>query len=203
MAKLSLSKSALLRESRQLKSYKRFLPSLDLKRRQLIAERARARDTLADIRRQQAELRAQVMQQLPMLANHEVDLPQMVQIETIDLREENVLGTLLPVLDRLELHRRPYSLLARPHWVDTTVARLERMLRLRVEERIAEIRLERLEAAVQKITQRVNLFEKVLIPRTEERIRHIRIHLADNERAAVVRAKIAKSRRVQALEEQA
>ncbi|MFP4155728.1 MAG: V-type ATP synthase subunit D [Halothiobacillaceae bacterium] len=202
MAKLSLSKSALLRESRQLKSYRRFLPSLDLKRRQLIAERARARDALAELRDRQARLREQVMQQLPMLANHEVDLPDMVRIERVDIREENVLGTLLPVLDSLMMKTRPYSLLARPHWVDATVDRLERMLRLRVEERIAEIRLERLEAAVQKITQRVNLFEKVLIPRTQERIRHIRIHLADSERAAVVRAKIAKSRRVRAMEEQ-
>jgi V/A-type H+-transporting ATPase subunit D len=50
--------------------------------------------------------------------------------------------------------------------------------------------------AVQKITQRVNLFDKMLIPRTRENIRKIGIFLADSERAAVVRAKIAKSRRL-------
>ena len=45
MAKFSLSKSSMLREARQLKSFERFLPSLDLKRKQLISERARARES--------------------------------------------------------------------------------------------------------------------------------------------------------------
>ena len=45
---------------------------------------------------------------------------------------------------------------------------------------------------MRKVTQRVNLFEKVLIPRTREQIRRIRIYLSDAERAAVVRSKIAK-----------
>ena len=42
MARVSLSKASMSREQRQLKSYRQFLPSLDLKRRQLIAERAKA-----------------------------------------------------------------------------------------------------------------------------------------------------------------
>ena len=53
-------------------------------------------------------------------------------------------------------------------------------------------RLALLDEAVRKVTQRVNLFEKVLIPRTKEHIRKIRIYLSDAERAAVVRSKIAK-----------
>ena len=46
MARLQLSKSALSRETKQLVTYRRFLPSLDLKRRQLMAERAKARERL-------------------------------------------------------------------------------------------------------------------------------------------------------------
>jgi V/A-type H+-transporting ATPase subunit D len=51
--------------------------------------------------------------------------------------------------------------------------------------------------AVRKITQRVNLFEKVLIPTTEKNILRIRIYLGDAERAAVVRSKIVKTKRQQ------
>jgi len=61
-------------------------------------------------------------------------------------------------------------------------------VRLQVEQE----RLRRLERAVKRVTQRVNLFDKVLIPRTRENIRRIHIHLADGERSAVVRAKLAK-----------
>ena len=47
MAKLALNKSSLARESTQLAEYKRFLPSLELKRLQIMAERAKAKETLA------------------------------------------------------------------------------------------------------------------------------------------------------------
>lgn len=196
MAKMSLSKSALLQETRQLQSFRRFLPSLDLKRRQLIAERAKARRQLDDTLEAQEELRRFVARELPMLANHDVELPEMLRLEGVVLGEENLLGTLLPVLEKVRIARRPYSLLARPHWVDPLMDKLAERIELEVARRIREIRLERLDAAVRKITQRVNLFDKVLIPRSEERIRKIRLHLADVERAAVVRAKISKSRRI-------
>ncbi len=47
MAKLKLSKSALQQERNQLKLYQRTLPSLDLKRRQLTVELAKAKRALA------------------------------------------------------------------------------------------------------------------------------------------------------------
>jgi len=43
-------------------------------------------------------------------------------------------------------------------------------------------------------TQRVNLFEKVMIPRTKENVKKIQIYLGDMETAAVVTGKIAKAK---------
>ena len=51
-----------------------------------------------------------------------------------------------------------------------------------------------MEQAVTTITQRVNLFDKVLIPRAAANIKKIRIYLSDKEREGVVRAKTAKSK---------
>ncbi len=68
------------------------------------------------------------------------------------------------------------------------------MVQLRVRVDVADKRTEVLEAALRRVTQRVNLFDKVLIPKAEENIRRIVIFLSDQERAAVVRSKIAKSR---------
>ena len=59
----------------------------------------------------------------------------------------------------------------------------------------ARERLALLEAAVVKITQRVNLFDKVLVPQTLDNIRRINVFLGDAERSAVVGAKIAKRKR--------
>ena len=58
--------------------------------------------------------------------------------------------------------------------------------------------------AVRRITQRVNLFEKILIPNAQKNIQRIRIFLGDAERSAVVRSKLAKAkhRQAQQIEEQ-
>lgn len=196
MARLSLSKSALHKEGRQLRTYQRFLPSLDLKRKQLIAERAKARQAVRDTEIRLSGLYHNVVSELPMLADHEVGLEGLVTIEGSELSEENLLGTRLPVLDRVYINRRVYSFLTRPHWVDRVQALLAETLELRLLMQVQQERLRRLEKAVRKITQRVNLFDKVLIPQARENIRKIGIFLADGERAAVVRAKIAKTRRL-------
>lgn len=88
-----------------------------------------------------------------------------------------------------------YGLLIKPHWVDRLVELLARMLSLRVRAELHERRLALLDEAVRKVTQRVNLFDKVLIPRARGHIKRIRVHLSDAERADIVRAKIAKDKR--------
>jgi V/A-type H+-transporting ATPase subunit D len=196
MARLALSKSELSRQSRQLKIYERFLPSLDLKRKQLMAERAKARRFLASTEQSLADLFARVHDQLPMLADREVDLTNLVQLDTVKLEKENLVGVMLPVAGEVTVSNREYGLLAKPHWVDNVVKELGNSLRLKVQHHIEQRRLVLLEEAVRKVTQRVNLFDKVLIPRTRKNIERIRIHLSDAERASVVRSKIAKGKRL-------
>jgi V/A-type H+-transporting ATPase subunit D len=192
MARLALNKSSLSKLSRQLVTFERFLPSLDLKRKQLMAERARAQDALQRTGQEMATLRESIAGRLPMLANREIELADLVQLKAARLGEENVVGTRLPVLQDVEVQLRDYGLLEKPHWVDLLSGELTRMLELHVRLAIEQRRVALLEEAVRKVTQRVNLFEKVLIPRAKEQIRKIRIYLSDAERAAVVRSKIAK-----------
>ena len=195
MARLSLSKSELSRQTRQLKTYERFLPSLDLKRKQLMAERAKAQGALQRTGRDMATLRDSIAGRLPMLANREIELAGLVQLKAARLGEENVVGTRLPVLEAVEVQLRDYGYLEKPHWVDRLSDELTTMIELHVRLAVERRRVALLEEAVRKVTQRVNLFEKVLIPRAKEHIRKIRIYLSDAERAAVVRSKIAKRKR--------
>jgi len=192
MARLALNKSSLSKLTRQLGTFEKFLPSLDMKRKQLMAERARAQAALQRTGQAMAALRESIAGRLPMLANREIELSDLVQLKTVRLGEENVVGTRLPVLEAVEVQRRDYSYLAIPQWVDRLSDDLARMLEFHAGLAVERRRLVLLEEAVRKVTQRVNLFEKVLIPRTKEHIRKIRIYLSDAERAAVVRSKIAK-----------
>ena len=195
MPRLALNKTSLTRESTQLATYERFLPSLDLKRRQLIAERNRARRELKTLEAGARDREADLGGRLPMAADERISLRKLVVVRAVHLDEENVVGLKLPVVAAIEIEVAPYSRLARPHWVDTLVAELEALLELGIRRQVAARRLAILDRAVKKTTQRVNLFDKVLIPRTRDHIRRIRISLSDAERAAVVNAKIAKRKR--------
>jgi len=192
MARLALNKSSLSKLSRQLRTFERYLPSLDLKRKQLMAERARAQAAVQRTLRDMRVLRESIAAQLPMLANHEIELEDLVRLKTVRLGEENVVGTRLPVLEDKVVDVRDYGYLEKPHWVDRVVEALTDMIELQLRLAVERRRGVLLEEAVRKVTQRVNLFEKVLIPRSREHIRKIRIFLSDAERSAVVRSKIAK-----------
>jgi len=197
MARLQLSKSALSREQRNLKTYQRFLPSLDLKRQQVMAERNKAARKLAQTRRDIDALRLAAGERNPMLANREVDLVGLARIADVSLDHENIVGTRLPRLKTVKIEIRDYPLMGKPFWVDSAAQLLRQMLELQVQAQVAERRLDLLEQAVKTITQRVNLFDKVLIPQAQRNIKRIQIYLSDLETAAVVRSKIAKRKRSQ------
>ncbi len=195
MARLQLSKSSLAREAKDLRTFQRFLPSLDLKRQQLMGERAKAAKALEETRAGIEGFRKQVGQKLPMLANMNVDLTDLAKLSHVELGTENVVGTKLPKLVRIEVAVQPYALLSKPHWVDNVVAMLHDMLELCIRAQVEERRVALLDHAVKTITQRVNLFDKVLIPRARANIKRIKIYLSDEEMSAVVRSKIAKRKR--------
>jgi V/A-type H+/Na+-transporting ATPase subunit D len=192
MARLSLSKSTLTQLTRQLKTYRNFLPSLDLKRRQLLAEQEKARRELRELTDRQEALRPVVEKQIPMLGYTHVDVRGIVRVTKTDIMEENVMGIHLPKLGGLEIKVSEYPFLGKPHWIDRLVQLLKQAMEIRINRRVMERRLELLASAAKVVSQRVNLFERVLIPKTEADVQRIRVYLSDSERASIVRAKIAK-----------
>ncbi|AJY53105.1 MULTISPECIES: V-type ATP synthase subunit D [Halomonadaceae] len=197
MARLSLNKTALHREQSRLRQFQRLLLSLDLKRRQLIAERRRARETVQASEAELDALVARVRERLPMAGDDTLKIENLAQVTAVRLREHNLLGVHLPMLEGIDIDLADYPALTTPHWLDRYREVLRDALALTVRLQVEWERLHRLERAVRRVTQRVNLFDKVLIPRTREHIRRIRIHLADGERSAVVRAKLAKRKQAQ------
>jgi V/A-type H+/Na+-transporting ATPase subunit D len=194
MAKLKLSKHALHEQQEQLKLYQRLLPSLDLKRRQLTMEVKKAQDEYASAKTAVDTLETRIGEELPMLADEEFRLGNLVQLKNYKVTEQNVVGVKLPFLDSIECKVDDYSLLATPPWVDTLVQRLKDAAEQRIRAEIAGERQRILEIAVRRITQRVNLFEKILIPTAKQNIQKIRIFLGDAERAGVITSKLAKKK---------
>lgn len=194
MAKISYNKSFLQKTREQLKLYQKLLPSLDLKRRQLTFELVRAQKSLEELRTAKEKLAATIGTQFPMLARTRIDLSNLVRITSLKTGEENVVGIRLPVVHEVVCEIVDYSMFVKPQWVDMLVIKLKDMALVHFRLKAAEERVRLLAQGVKHITQRVNLFDKVLIPEAKETMFRIQIFLGDAERSAVVRAKIAKQK---------
>ncbi|MEM8610214.1 MAG: V-type ATP synthase subunit D [Myxococcota bacterium] len=194
MARLKLSKHELARQRNNLKLYRKLLPSLDLKRRQLTVELKRLRQELDETRAAVEALETKIGEELPMLAFTEIDVDGLVTMEDFVLGEENIVGVRLPVLERIECRVADYSMLGRPAWVDVLVERLRDAAEQRTRLQVAEERIRRVERAVRRTTQRINLFERILIPRSKDAIKRIMVYLGDQERSAVANSKLTKAK---------
>jgi V/A-type H+-transporting ATPase subunit D len=193
VAKLKLSKSSLQQQRAQLALYRKILPSLDLKRRQIMVEHQKA---LAEHERALSAVEALERgagAELPMLAATDIDLKGLVRIRKVEVAEENIAGVKVPRLEAVAFKTARYSYLARPSWVDHLAAKLREAAEQRIKVRVSEKRAAILAEAVRRLTQRVNLFEQVLIPTARHNIRRIQVYLGDLEREAVIRSKLSKS----------
>lgn len=194
MAKLKLSKSSLQQQRTQLQLYRKLLPSLDMKRRQLMAEQKKAREEFEAAEKAVSALEAKIGSELPMIAATGIDLRGLVRMRSANVTSENIAGVRVPRLDAVEFETADYSYLARPPWVDRLVVRLRNAAEHRLRARISGERVDVLGKAVRRITQRVNLFERILIPTAKENIRKIQIYLGDLDREAVIRSKLSKAK---------
>ena len=106
MARVQLSKAGLAKEQQNLVTFERFLPSLDLKRQQLMAVRETAFGSIAKTNAEIEETRRDVARRLPMLAYKEIDLDDLAKVTGFELDTENVVGVRLPRLRRIEAEIR-------------------------------------------------------------------------------------------------
>lgn len=182
-------------EQKNLKNYKQFLPSLDLKRRKLLIEKNKAQMEFENIKNKIQLAENNIGDQFPMLAYADIKPENLIKIESSEITTENIVGVNVPAVKQIKFAQFNYSFFNSPHWLDHFIKELKNLIELQIRLKIAEQRIQLLDKSLQTVTQRKNLFEKVLIPKTTTIIRTIQIFLADNERAAVVRSKIAKKKR--------
>jgi V/A-type H+/Na+-transporting ATPase subunit D len=187
------SKQELKRQRDALSRFRRYLPTLQLKKRQLQMEirRVEAKERAAEAALTAAEAALE-----PWVGLLAADLPitEYLAIAAVRHASTNIAGIDVPVLEDLAFTRTPPDLHATPSFLDDAVAACESLARLRMERRVLAEQRRLLADELRITSQRVNLFEKVKIPEAERAIRTIRIALGDQQAAEVVRAKIAKSK---------
>lgn len=84
-----------------------------------------------------------------------------------------------PVLQDVKFEVKPYDLFSSPVWFADGVDILKRMAQLGIEFEVYNRKMELLDYARRKTTQKVNLYEKVQIPGYEDAIRKIKRFMED------------------------
>ena len=193
--KVKLTRPELKRQRDALERFARYLPMLKLKQQQLqlSVRNAVVEMQEADTRVQRARSRFGVYSQI-LRDEPGLDVETLARPTEIKSHQQNIAGVRVPAFDSAEFAQPTYSLFATPPWVDQALTDLRKLNERQAKAEIVGRRHDLLAAALIKIIQRVNLFDKVLIPQAQEAIRVIRIHLGEEQTAAVGRAKLAKGK---------
>jgi V/A-type H+-transporting ATPase subunit D len=196
VAKIKLTKNELRKQKDALKMYKRYLPTLQLKKQQLQMEirviEAKAKEIAEARDRLMTEFLSWIAVFGELDAVKRADGSWIISSGRIQTATGNIAGVDIPVFKSAEFLIDEYDLFAKPLWVDSALDRLRGMLTLDLEIKVLEEQVLRLEKELRTTTQRVNLFEKVKIPETSGNIKKIGIYLGDQQTAQVVRGKMAK-----------
>jgi V/A-type H+/Na+-transporting ATPase subunit D len=185
---LKRQREALARFERFLGALKRKQQKLQMALEEVRGERARAVDLLERVQAEIAGYEA-LLEEEAGIALEALARPAEVRTATA-----NVAGIAVPSFVGVDFPRAGYSLFATAAWVDRALTDLRRRAAAEAELHVLEQRRRLLSRELVRIVQRVNLFEKVMIPGAEVAIRRIRIHLGDEMAAAVGRAKLAKAK---------
>jgi V/A-type H+-transporting ATPase subunit D len=193
MGKVRITKQELRKQKDSLARFRRYLPTLQLKKKQLQQQIVRVHQQIDKISKEEEDFRNEVLNWIDLFAQQN-QIREVLNLKAIKIRQGNVAGVDLPIFDRVDFELKSYSLLETPLWLDSGIEAVKVIVNYKAELIVLHKQLDALKEELRLTNQRVNLFEKVKIPESEENIRMIQIYLGERRTAAVVRGKIAKAK---------
>lgn len=193
-----LTKTELRTQEIRLKQFVRYLPTLQLKKSMLQFEVNQADLEIGGLKEAFSKVKEKV-EGFSFFLLEKVDCHVLRYIDIIHVKKtyENIAGVEIPVFESVVFQEDDYFLFNTPPWLDPALNILRELVILREKIHIAEEKKRALEKELRDVSIRVNLFEKVLIPRSEQNIKKIKIFLGDQQLAAVSQAKVAKKKLLQ------
>ncbi len=119
---------------------------------------------------------------------------QAISIEDVMLKSKKIAGVQTPVLIDVVFKKEPFALFSKPVWFLDGVKIVEDLAKIGIEREVYLRKMQLLDIARKKTTQKVNLYEKVQIPGFKDAIRKIKRFLEDEENLSKSAQKIVKTR---------
>lgn len=192
---LKLTKNELRSQQNRLTLFKRYLPTLQLKKAMLQFEVQQVVTEISVLREEFGTRRVVVDRFASLLLDKSaIDPLSFAEVVHVKKHYENIAGVEIPVFGEVLFAPANYDLIDTPLWVDRAVELLRDLVTAREKISVAEEKKRALEKELREVSIRVNLFEKILIPRSVSNIKKIKVFLGDQQLAAVAQAKVAKQK---------
>ena len=192
--KFQYNKTSLGEMRKKLQMRQRALPTIKSKESALRLEVKKARDAAADAQERMEALLGRYEYMSALWGEFD---PGLLTVKGVDLRMSKIAGVNVPVLGAVDFEEKDYDLFSSPVWYADGIALLKEVAQAGIESEVYMRRMEVLDHARKKTTQKVNLYEKVQIPGYEAAILKIRRFLEDEENLYKSAQKIVKSKHEQ------
>ncbi len=192
---IKLTKTELRDQQVKLVQLQKYLPTLQLKKALLQIEVNQTQHEIEHLVLEFNEIESQIRDYSPLFSDRDaIDLFSSVKIAQVHKTIENIAGIEIPVFGKIDFQDESYFMFDAPIWMESAVLGVKKMLILREKVEIAKEKKRALEKEFREVSIRVNLFEKIMIPRALENIKKIKIFLGDQQLAAVSQAKVSKKK---------
>ena len=175
---------------KDLKIRETALPTLQAKEAALRLEVKKAR---ADVSNLEKEIN-DILASLETTYRLWCEFPELLSVSNVEIETKGIAGVKVPVLKAVSFEQRDFSLHANPNWFAVGLDILRAIAELKIKKQLASKKLEILEYARKKTTQKVNLYEKVQIPEIKDILLKIKRYLEDEENLAKSSQKILKTK---------
>jgi len=190
-----LTKTELRSQQVKLAQLQKYLPTLQLKKMMLQAEISQTQAELEDLQRQFFTKEQRILQYASLFSERNIgSFFSSLAIEDLKIKHENIAGIDIPLLEQVVFADATYSLFDTPVWYESALEGMQGLISTWQNSKVVEEKKRALEKELREVSIRVNLFEKIMIPRAVEHIKRIKIFLCDQQLAAVSQAKVAKKK---------
>ncbi len=190
--RIRLNKVSLRDQKQKMAMYERFLPALEARKQQLIMQIALVRKNIQIQRDRMDGVLTEIHTWSPLCREAEETLHYLLAIKEVRFVTRNVAGLRIRDFMEVVFSDEEYSLFRTPFSFDTVLQKIREAVSLREQIKLLEEQEDILTEGFRKTSQRINLYEKRLIPQCRETIRRISVYLQDQQAAAVGVAKVAK-----------
>lgn len=192
--KFQYNKTSRQELEKQLKVRERALPTLQSKETALRMEVKKAKKEIDELEQELEEKIQSYERMVGMWIEFE---PELLRVKDVHLSKKKIAGVVIPMLDSVDFEIKEFSIFNRPKWYLDGIKTLESLVEIGIHRDFHELKVNRLDYARKKTTQKVNLFEKVQIPGYEDAILKIKRYLEDEENLSKSSQKIMRSRQEQ------